>query len=115
MKKRLVRPAVAASALALCVAPAALAASHSDHVRAKQASSSVTISYLFQGSSSEMAMYKRYATAYHKVNPNVTVNVRVVPFANLLSTIRTQANSSAGPTIANIYDLWLGQLTQGGI
>jgi multiple sugar transport system substrate-binding protein len=62
-----------------------------------------------------MAMYKQYAATYHKLNPNVTVDVRVVPFANLLSTIRTQANSSAGPTIANIYDLWLGQLTQGGI
>lgn len=82
---------------------------------ASAATGPVTISYLMQGSPSEIALYKNYAAHFHTLNPGITVQIRNVPFANLLSTIRTQASSSSGPTMSDIYDLWLGQLVQGGI
>jgi len=52
---------------------------------------------------------------FHTDNPNITVEVRAVPFGNLLSTLRTQASSPSGPTIAGIYDLWLPELVKDGI
>lgn len=68
-----------------------------------------------QGSPPEVAMYRSDAARFHALYPNITVQIRVVPFANELSTLRTEASSASGPTIADIYDLWLGQLVQGGI
>jgi multiple sugar transport system substrate-binding protein len=82
---------------------------------ASAATGPVTISYLMQGSPSEVAMYKTYAAHFHALNPGITVQIRNVPFANELSTIRTQSSSSSGPTMSDIYDLWLGQLVQGGL
>jgi multiple sugar transport system substrate-binding protein len=82
---------------------------------ASASTSPVKISYLMQGSPSEVALYKKYAANFHKLNPGITVQIRVVPFANELSTIRTESSSSSGPTMSDIYDLWLGQLVQGGL
>ncbi|RCG26902.1 extracellular solute-binding protein [Sphaerisporangium album] len=60
-------------------------------------------------------MLKKAATAFQEKNPGVTVTVRAVPFANLLSTLRTQGASPGGPTIASIYDLWLPELVRDGL
>lgn len=49
---------------------------------------------------------------YQAKNPDVHIQVRAVPFANLLSTLRTQASNPSGPTIAGIYDLWLPELVR---
>jgi multiple sugar transport system substrate-binding protein len=68
-----------------------------------------------QGSPSEVAQYNKDAARFHALNPDITVQIRAVPFADELSTIRTEASSSSGPTMADIYDLWLGQLVQGGV
>lgn len=47
---------------------------------------------------------------YEAQNDGVSVEVRAVPFGNLLSTLRSQAASPSGPTIAGIYELWLPEL-----
>jgi multiple sugar transport system substrate-binding protein len=52
---------------------------------------------------------------YEAEHPDVSIEVRAVPFGNLLSTLRSQATSPSGPTIAGIYELWLPELVDAGI
>lgn len=75
----------------------------------------VTISYLTHWSGPQITQLNQAIAAYEKLNPNVTINVRTVPFGNLLTTINTQGGSSNGPTIMGIYNLWLPQLVQNGL
>lgn len=70
----------------------------------------VTISMLVHWAPDSVELLKKAATAYSAKNPNVTVEVRAVPFGDLLTTIQSQGKSPTGPTIMNIYDLWLPQL-----
>ncbi|MFH5823634.1 extracellular solute-binding protein [Georgenia sp. AZ-5] len=55
------------------------------------------------------------AEAFNEEEPDITVTVQAVPFANLLSTLRTQAGSPGGPTVASIYDAWLPELVRDGV
>ena len=50
-----------------------------------------------------------------KDHPGVTIQIRAVPFADLLTTLRSQAGGSNAFTIASIYDLWLPELVRDGI
>lgn len=52
---------------------------------------------------------------YEAENDEVAIEIRAVPFGNLLSTLRSQAASPSGPTIASIYELWLPELADAGV
>ncbi len=75
----------------------------------------VTITYLTHWPPQQVDLLNKDIAAFHQANPNITVQVRAVPFGSLLSTLRAQASSPSGPTIAGIYDLWLPELVQDGI
>jgi multiple sugar transport system substrate-binding protein len=72
----------------------------------------VTISFLTHWPPETVAKLDAAAAAYKKANPDVTVEVRAVPFGDLLTTLRSQGGSSGGATIAGIYDLWLPELVR---
>src|SRR5579884_4286885 len=78
-------------------------------------SSKVAITYLTHWSGPQVDQLHAAIAAYEKINPNVTINVRTVPFGNLLTTITTQGGSESGPTIMGIYNLWMPQLVQNGL
>ena len=78
-------------------------------------SSKVSITYLTHWSGPQIGQLNAAIAAYNKIEPNVSIQVRNVPFGNLLTTITTQAGSSSGPTIMGIYDLWMPQLVQNGV
>ncbi len=69
-------------------------------------------SYLTHWSGPQIDQLNQAIAAYNKIEPNVTINVRNVPFGNLLTTINTQGGSANGPTIMGIYNLWMPQLVQ---
>jgi multiple sugar transport system substrate-binding protein len=94
---------------------AVLAGTATGHGDGSGHAQATTISYLTHWGPDQVAMLNAAATAFHKQNPNITVQVRAVPFGNLLSTIRTQGSSANGPTIASIYDLWLPELVRDGL
>ncbi|MGR6320669.1 extracellular solute-binding protein [Micromonospora soli] len=71
-----------------------------------------TITFLTHWSPDQVKMLEDAAASYEKTHDKVHVQVRAVPFANLLSTLRTQGASPNGPTIASIYDLWLPELVR---
>ena len=75
----------------------------------------VTITYLTHWPPAQVDLLNSYIKKFEAANSNITVNVQAVPFGSLLSTIRTQAGSPNGPTIAGIYDLWLPELVKDGI
>ena len=72
----------------------------------------VTISFLTHWSPETVARLEAAVAEYKKTNPDVTVEVRAVPFGDLLTTLRSQGGSSGGATIAGIYDLWLPELVR---
>jgi multiple sugar transport system substrate-binding protein len=72
----------------------------------------VTISFLTHWSPETVARLEAAAEAYKAVNPDITVEVRAVPFGDLLTTLRSQGGSADGATIAGIYDLWLPELVR---
>lgn len=78
-------------------------------------SSKVEISFLTHWGPDQVKQLQAAATGFTKKNPNITVKFQAVPFANLLSTLRTQGASPTGPTIANVYGLWLPELIRDGI
>ena len=73
-----------------------------------------TISFLTHWGPEQVTMLEA-AAAECTEGSDVDVEVRAVPFANLLTTLRTQASSPNGPTIASIYDLWLPELVGDGL
>jgi multiple sugar transport system substrate-binding protein len=75
----------------------------------------VKISYLTHWGPEQVAQLEAVATAFTSANPGIEVEVRSVPFGDLLSTIRTQAASPSGPTISSIYNLWLPELVKEGV
>jgi multiple sugar transport system substrate-binding protein len=75
----------------------------------------VKISYLTHWGPDQVAQLEAAATAFTAANAGVEVEVRSVPFGDLLSTIRTQAASPSGPTISSIYNLWLPELVKEGV
>lgn len=75
----------------------------------------VEISFLTHWAPETAAALERVTAAYEADNPNVKIDVRAVPFADLLTTLRSQAGSDDGPTMASIYDLWLPELVRDGV
>lgn len=72
----------------------------------------VTISFLTHWSPETVTRLEAAAEAFKASNPDVTVEVRAVPFGDLLTTLRSQGGSAQGATIAGIYDLWLPELVR---
>jgi len=108
--RRFIKPLIAVATVASCATTTAV-------IAAPQvgASSPVTITYLTHWGPTQVNMLKADAAAFHKINPNITVDFQAVPFGNLLSTIDTQGPSGNGWTIAGVYDLWLPALVNGGL
>ncbi len=73
------------------------------------------VTFLTHWGPDQVTMLEDAATAFTEENPDITVKVQAVPFANLLSTLRTQGASADGPTIAGIYDAWLPELARDGL
>lgn len=72
----------------------------------------VTVSFLTHWPPETVAKLESAAAVYAKDHPGVKIEVRAVPFGDLLTTLRSQAGQSGGPTIAGIYDLWLPELAR---
>lgn len=72
----------------------------------------VTISFLTHWSPETVTRLEAAAEAFKASHPDVTVEVRAVPFGDLLTTLRAQGGSAEGATIAGIYDLWLPELVR---
>ncbi len=79
------------------------------------AAAPVTISYLTHWGPDQVAVLDAIGKAYTAENPNVTVEIRAVPFGDLLTTLTTQATSPGGPTITGIYNLWLPDLVKAAV
>lgn len=75
----------------------------------------VQLTYLTHWPPDTVARLEAAIERYEADHPDVRVTVRAVPFGNLLSTLRTQAGTPSGPTIAGIYELWLPELVANGI
>lgn len=73
------------------------------------------LTYLTHWPPETVALLEEAIDRYEAENPGVTIQVRAVPFGNLLSTLRSQAASASGPTIAGIYELWLPELVANGV
>jgi multiple sugar transport system substrate-binding protein len=75
----------------------------------------VELTFLTHWAPETVKQLEAVAADYTAQNPDVTVKVRAVPFADLLTTMRSQAGSDDGPTISSIYDLWLPELVRDGV
>jgi multiple sugar transport system substrate-binding protein len=75
----------------------------------------VTVSFLTHWPPETVALLEAAAADYTADNANVTIEVRAVPFGDLLTTVRAEAGGSSAPTISGIYDLWLPELVRDGI
>lgn len=112
MKSKTVAMAlIMASASSLALAGCGSSSSPS----ASGSSSKVSISYLTLWPSPQVAIFQKAINKYEKLHPNVSISVRSVPFGNLLSTITTDSLGNNGPTMFDIYDLWLPSLAKDGV
>lgn len=75
----------------------------------------VQLSFLTHWAPETVKQLEAVAASYQQAHPNVTVDVKAVPFADLLTTLRSQAGSDKGATMASIYDLWLPELARDGV
>jgi ABC-type glycerol-3-phosphate transport system substrate-binding protein len=75
----------------------------------------VTISFLTHWPPETVAKLSAAAKAYMKDHPGTSIQIRAVPFADLLTTLRSQAGGSNAPTLASIYCLWLPELVRDAI
>jgi multiple sugar transport system substrate-binding protein len=74
----------------------------------------VEISYLTHWGPDQVAQLEEVAAAFEAENPDVSVEIRAVPFGDLLTTIKTQAASPGGPTIASTYNRGLPEHVRDG-
>lgn len=79
------------------------------------ASAQAELTYLTHWPPDTVARLEAAIERYEAEHPEVSIEVRAVPFGNLLSTLRSQAATPGGPTIAGIYELWLPELVQSGV
>jgi multiple sugar transport system substrate-binding protein len=70
----------------------------------------VAISFLTHWPPETVALLEAAIADYTEEQAGVTIDVRAVPFGDLLTTVRAEAGGSAAPTISGIYDLWLPEL-----
>lgn len=75
----------------------------------------VEISFLTHWAAPQVEQLNEVIARYKEVEPDVEIEVRAVPFGNLLTTLTTQSTGSDAPTITSIYDLWLPQLVKDNI
>ena len=75
----------------------------------------VEISFLTHWAAPQVEQLNEVIARYKEVEPDVEIEVRAVPFGNLLTTLTTQSTGSDAPTITSIYDLWLPQLVMDNI
>jgi len=75
----------------------------------------VEVSFLTHWAPETVTALERVTAAYEAEHPDVKIDVRAVPFADLLTTYRSQAGGDDGPTMASIYDLWLPELVRDGV
>ncbi len=75
----------------------------------------VELTFLTHWAPETVEQLEAVAADYKTQNPDVTIKIRAVPFADLLTTMRSQAGSDDGPTISSIYDLWLPELVRDGV
>ena len=61
----------------------------------------VELTFLTHWAPETVKQLEAVAADYTAQNPDVTVKVRAVPFAYLLTTMRSQAGSDDGPTISS--------------
>ena len=120
--KRFMTAAVAFALVAACTAPGATptgtgggATTAPSGTAASAPTESASISYLTHWGPDQVAQLEAAADAFTSENPGVEIEIRSVPFGDLLSTIRTQAASPSGPTISSIYNLWLPELVEEGV
>lgn len=111
---------VALLLLAVCALVVAACGSSDDDKGASTASGGgsgdkVKISFLTHWAPETVRSFERITAAYEADHPNVDVEIRAVPFADLLTTLRSQAGGDNGPTMASIYDLWLPELVRDGV
>ncbi|WP_166350472.1 extracellular solute-binding protein [Phytoactinopolyspora limicola] len=98
---------------AAAAVPLVLAACGSDDGGSAGGSDPVRISFLTHWGPEQVAMLEEAATEFESEHDGaIEVEIRAVPFANLLSTLRTQGSSANGPTMASVYDLWLAELVR---
>src|SRR5580704_9894097 len=72
----------------------------------------VTISFLTHWPPETVAKLKAATDAYSKSHADVKIEIRAVPFGDLLTTSRAQGSSANGATSDGIYDLWLPELVR---
>lgn len=119
MKTRRNRAASGLATLLLVALPVAAcsngAGNQSSSTPGSNSQSEVEISFLTHWGPEQVTELEAAAEAFSADHDGVTVTVQAVPFANLLTTLRTQGGSESGPTIAGIYDLWLPELARDGL
>jgi multiple sugar transport system substrate-binding protein len=99
---------VAATALAAC-------GSSDDGGDAAGGDGTTKISFLTHWSPETVKALEADVAEYRKTHPKVEIDIKAVPFGDLLTTLRSQAGSSSGPTMSSIYDLWLPELVRDGV
>jgi multiple sugar transport system substrate-binding protein len=79
------------------------------------ASQQINITYLTIYTGAQGQILDNAATDFTKQNPNIKVSIEQIPFGDLLSTILTRGATPQGPTIMDIYDMFLPTLVADGI
>lgn len=111
------RAALVVGTAAACALAGCSSSDDADGTAAESSSggSAQEITFLTHWGPDQVAQLEAAAATFTESHPDITVTVQAVPFANLLSTLRTQGSSPNGPTIASIYDLWLPELVRDGL
>jgi multiple sugar transport system substrate-binding protein len=109
------RLGAAATVLVAATALAACGSSDGGGGDAAGGDGTVKISFLTHWSPDTVKALKADVAEYRKTHPKVEIDVKAVPFSDLLTTLRSQAGSSSGPTVSSIYDLWLPELVRDGV
>ncbi len=78
-------------------------------------SDAVHITYMTQYSGAQLEIIQGAVDEFNEQNPDIVVDIQTVPYANVLSTLRTRASAPDGPTVVDIYDMWLPELVRDGI
>lgn len=72
----------------------------------------VTLSFLTHWPPETVAKLSAAAKTYTKDHSGTVIQIRAVPFADLLTSLRSQAGGANAFTMASIYDLWLPELVR---
>jgi multiple sugar transport system substrate-binding protein len=115
VRSKTLRPLAVAAAAVLATGALAACGSSDDDGGGSGGDGKVKISFLTHWSPDTVKALQADVTTYEQSHPNVDITIKAVPFGDLLTTMRSQAGSSSGPTMASIYDLWLPELARDGV